>query len=81
MRRPCISSAPKTESTCSQNTNPLHTRLEVVLCAGHASAVLQTRWYILGGGNNARGCTDMVSLDLAPLVSSSSAAEPQVRAA
>ena len=50
----------------------------MVLCAGHASAVLQNRWYILGGGNNARGCTNMVSLDLAPLVSSSSAAEPQV---
>ena len=49
-----------------------------VLHAGHASAVLQNRWYILGGGNNARGCTDMVSLDLTTLVSSSSPAEQQV---
>ena len=72
---------PRLGSACSQNTNPLHTRLNEMQCAGHASAVLQNRWYILGGGNNARGCTDMVSLDLAPLVSSSSAAEPQVRAA
>lgn len=32
--------------------------------AGHSSAVLGDRWYIIGGGNNASGCTDMAYLDL-----------------
>ena len=32
--------------------------------AGHASAVLGSLMYMIGGGNNAKGCADMYSLDL-----------------
>lgn len=32
--------------------------------AGHASAVLGSLMYLIGGGNNAKGCADMYSLDL-----------------
>jgi hypothetical protein len=32
--------------------------------AGHAGALLGTTWYIIGGGNNVKGCTDMLALDL-----------------
>ena len=35
--------------------------------AGHASAVLGSTLYIVGGGNNARGCADMYALDLSNL--------------
>jgi len=35
--------------------------------AGHAGAILHGRWYIVGGGNNASGCTDMAYLDLSQL--------------
>jgi hypothetical protein len=35
--------------------------------AGHAAAVLGTTLYIVGGGNNARGCADMYALDLSNL--------------
>ncbi|KAK9808467.1 hypothetical protein WJX73_009555 [Symbiochloris irregularis] len=35
--------------------------------AGHAADVLDGRWYIGGGGNNAHGCTDLVSLDISSL--------------
>ncbi len=32
--------------------------------AGHACAVLGSLMYLIGGGNNAKGCADMYSLDL-----------------
>eukprot|EP00210_Caulerpa_lentillifera_P004867 g4645.t1 len=32
--------------------------------AGHSAAVLRNHWYIVGGGNNSSGCTDMAYLDL-----------------
>ena len=32
--------------------------------AGHASAVLGSLMYLIGGGNNAKGCADMYSLEL-----------------
>lgn len=32
--------------------------------AGHASAVLGSLMYLIGGGNNSKGCADMYSLDL-----------------
>lgn len=32
--------------------------------AGHAAAILGSTLYIVGGGNNTRGCADMYSLDL-----------------
>ncbi|KAG7671615.1 putative Acyl-CoA-binding domain-containing protein 5 [Nannochloris sp. 'desiccata'] len=35
--------------------------------AGHAAAVLGTTLYIVGGGNNTRGCADMYALDLSNL--------------
>lgn len=35
--------------------------------AGHSAAILNDRWYIVGGGNNAAGCTDMAYLDLSQL--------------
>eukprot|EP00210_Caulerpa_lentillifera_P002731 g2611.t1 len=35
--------------------------------AGHSAAVLRNHWYIVGGGNNAAGCTDMAYLDLTQL--------------
>lgn len=35
--------------------------------AGHASAVLGSLMYLVGGGNNAKGCADMYSLDLSNL--------------
>lgn len=35
--------------------------------AGHAAAVLGSTLYVVGGGNNARGCADMYSLDLTNL--------------
>ena len=36
-------------------------------CAGHAADVLDGHWYMVGGGNNASGCTDLISLDITPL--------------
>lgn len=38
--------------------------------AGHAGDVVGDSWYIVGGGNNTSGCTDMVALDLTPLAAS-----------
>ena len=35
--------------------------------AGHAASILGSTLYIVGGGNNARGCADMYSLDLTNL--------------
>lgn len=35
--------------------------------AGHSAAILGNRWYVVGGGNNASGCTDMAYLDLSQL--------------
>jgi len=35
--------------------------------AGHASALLGTLMYMIGGGNNTKGCSDMYSLDLKDL--------------
>eukprot|EP01024_Parvocaulis_polyphysoides_P061081 TRINITY_DN672_c1_g5_i1.p1 TRINITY_DN672_c1_g5~~TRINITY_DN672_c1_g5_i1.p1 ORF type:complete len:575 (+),score=49.31 TRINITY_DN672_c1_g5_i1:16-1740(+) len=35
--------------------------------AGHAGALLGDIWYIVGGGNNVSGCTEMVSLSLSTL--------------
>lgn len=32
--------------------------------AGHAAAMLGNQWYIVGGGNNVKGCTDMLVADL-----------------
>lgn len=34
---------------------------------GHAADILDGHWYMAGGGNNATGCTDLVSLDISPL--------------
>lgn len=44
---------------CSERT-PL-------VAAGHAGALLGDTWYVVGGGNNAAGCADMLALDLGPL--------------
>lgn len=35
--------------------------------AGHASAILGSIFYVVGGGNNSRGCADMYALDLSEL--------------
>lgn len=35
--------------------------------AGHASALVGDDWYILGGGDNKAGCTDMLCCDLSAL--------------
>ncbi|KXZ49410.1 hypothetical protein GPECTOR_21g636 [Gonium pectorale] len=35
--------------------------------AGHSGVVLGDIWYIVGGGNNVRGCTDLLAADLARL--------------
>ena len=35
--------------------------------AGHASVLLGTQWYIVGGGNNESACTDAYALDLSKL--------------
>ena len=35
--------------------------------AGHAAAILGTTLYIVGGGNNVKGCADMYSLELSNL--------------
>ncbi|KAG1673667.1 hypothetical protein FOA52_010535 [Chlamydomonas sp. UWO 241] len=37
--------------------------------AGHSSVVVGSTWYIVGGGNNVKGCTDMLGLDLRGLTS------------
>ena len=33
-------------------------------------------WYIVGGGNNTSGCTDMLALDLSPLAADNTSEEP-----
>ncbi|EFJ47063.1 hypothetical protein VOLCADRAFT_121032 [Volvox carteri f. nagariensis] len=38
--------------------------------AGHAGAVLGGIWYIVGGGNNVKGCTDLLAADLSGLPAS-----------
>ena len=43
---------------------------------GHAGDVIGSHWYLVGGGNNTSGCTDMVALDLMPLGSSDNESEP-----
>ncbi|GLC41365.1 hypothetical protein PLESTB_001019800 [Pleodorina starrii] len=35
--------------------------------AGHSGAVLGDIWYIVGGGNNVKGCTDLLAADLSGL--------------
>ncbi|GIL81267.1 hypothetical protein Vretimale_1171 [Volvox reticuliferus] len=35
--------------------------------AGHSGAVLGDIWYIVGGGNNVKGCTDLLAADLSEL--------------
>ena len=54
-------------SCCREICSLLH------VCVGHAGDVIGDIWYIVGGGNNTSGCTDMVALDLIPLTSSGSA--------
>ncbi|DBA75236.1 hypothetical protein WJX77_011618 [Trebouxia sp. C0004] len=44
--------------------------------AGHAGDVIGDSWYIVGGGNNTSGCTDMVALDLRPLATSDQTDDP-----
>ena len=46
------------------------------MLAGHAGDVLGDSWYIVGGGNNTSGCTDMVALDLTPLAASDQTDNP-----
>jgi len=41
--------------------------------AGHAASMLGSTLYVVGGGNFAKGCADMYSLDLSPLGNESSA--------
>ncbi len=38
--------------------------------AGHSGAVLGDIWYIVGGGNNVKGCADLLAADLAELPTS-----------
>ena len=38
--------------------------------AGHSGAVLGDIWYIVGGGNNVKGCADLLAADLAALPTS-----------
>ncbi|GIL58353.1 hypothetical protein Vafri_13410 [Volvox africanus] len=35
--------------------------------AGHSGAILGDIWYIVGGGNNVKGCTDLLAADLSEL--------------
>jgi hypothetical protein len=35
--------------------------------AGHAGALLGDIWYIVGGGNNVKGCSDLLAADLSGL--------------
>ncbi|KAL6746870.1 hypothetical protein V8C86DRAFT_1437567 [Haematococcus lacustris] len=35
--------------------------------AGHSGAVVGSAWYVVGGGNNIKGCTDLLALDLSQL--------------
>eukprot|EP00898_Chlorokybus_atmophyticus_P001743 jgi/Chlat1/256/Chrsp1S08780 len=44
--------------------------------AGHASATIGDKWYVVGGGNNATGLTDTVSLDTTSYTWSSVATAP-----
>lgn len=44
--------------------------------AGHAGDVLGDSWYIVGGGNNTSGCTEMLALDLTPLAADEDSEEP-----
>lgn len=37
--------------------------------AGCSGALLTDRWFVMGGGDNTGGCTDMVVMDLKPLTS------------
>ncbi len=46
------------------------------MLAGHAGDVLGDSWYIVGGGNNSSGCTDMLALDLTPLAASDQTDDP-----
>lgn len=38
--------------------------------AGHTGAVLGDVWYIVGGGNNVKGCADLLAADLSQLAAS-----------
>uniref|UniRef100_A0A7S3QKW4 ACB domain-containing protein n=1 Tax=Dunaliella tertiolecta TaxID=3047 RepID=A0A7S3QKW4_DUNTE len=38
--------------------------------AGHTGALVGSTWYILGGGNNVNGCTDLLAIDLRGLSAS-----------
>eukprot|EP00798_Chlamydomonas_sp_ICE-L_P018082 gene18082-24505_t len=35
--------------------------------AGHSGALVGSSWHIVGGGNNVKGCTDLLALDLTTL--------------
>lgn len=43
--------------------------------AGHAAALLGSVWYVVGGGNNVKGCTDMLALELGGLTHAGTAAD------
>ncbi|KAF5836080.1 hypothetical protein DUNSADRAFT_6500 [Dunaliella salina] len=45
--------------------------------AGHTGALVGNTWYILGGGNNVNGCTDLLAIDLRGLSASPPTNAPQ----
>lgn len=45
-------------------SQPKVSGLKVTPRAGHTGVVVGSVWYLVGGGNNVKGCTDMLALDL-----------------
>lgn len=50
--------------------HPFQDGAKVTPRAGHSGAVLGDIWYIVGGGNNVKGCTDLLAADLSGLPTS-----------
>mmetsp|Transcript_31138 Transcript_31138/g.69212 ORF Transcript_31138/g.69212 Transcript_31138/m.69212 type:complete len:720 (-) Transcript_31138:447-2606(-) len=53
-----------THSVPMQWSSPHTVGLKVSPRAGHTAVIVDDTWYIVGGGNNVKGCTDMLALDL-----------------
>lgn len=48
-------------------SQPLQQGAKVSPRAGHTGVVIGDIWYIVGGGNNVKGCTDLLAADLSEL--------------
>ena len=59
-------------STAELESRVFTVGFRVSIAAGHAGDVLGDRWVVAGGGNNAAGCNDTVSLDMSPLANDAS---------